>query len=280
MSALAARLRAVSGWQTTLAVALFALGFLVTAQLRSEAPRVRYTTQERAPLVETALGLQAQQDQLKARILDLRGQIEDIERRSQGNETLVRQVNTDLERARTAAGLRPMEGTGVVLQLQDSTGQPQPGDNQGDYLVTALDLRTTVEQLWLAGAESIAVNGERIVSATAILDIGGTILVNSAYLAPPYQIAAIGPTDLYERLSERPEFRALVRDRAEAFGVQISFAELDDVQVAAYAGIVNLRYARPVPSATPAPSGSATPGATDDVTSPAGSSGRTLPPSP
>ena len=280
MTALAARLRAVPGWQTTLAVALCALGFLVTVQLRSEAPRVRYTTQERLPLVETALGLQAQQDQLKARILELRGQIEEIEGRSQGNETLVRQVNAALEQARMAAGLRAMEGTGVVLQLQDSAAQPQPGDNQGDYLVTALDLRTTVEQLWLAGAEAIAVNGERIVSATAILDIGGTILVNSAYLAPPYQIAAIGPTDLYERLSERLEFRALVRDRAEAFGIQISFAELDDVQVAAYAGIVNLRYARPVPSATPAPSGSATPRVTDGATTPARTSGASTPPSP
>ena len=54
-----------STWQLTLGVALFLLGFLVAAQLRSEAPRVRYTTQERPPLVETALGLQSQQEQLK-----------------------------------------------------------------------------------------------------------------------------------------------------------------------------------------------------------------------
>ena len=39
-----------------------------------------------------------------------------------------------------------------------------------------------------------------------------------------------------------------MRDRAEAFGIRISFAELDDVKVPAYAGIVNLRHARPLPS--------------------------------
>lgn len=265
MTTLAARLRGIPVWQTTLAVALFALGFLVVAQLRSEAPRVRYTTQERSPLVETALALQAQQDVLKTRILELRAEIEDLEGRSQGSATLVQRVNEQLEAARIAAGLRALTGTGVVLQLQDSATALQPGDNQGDYLVTARDLRTTVEELWQAGAEAIAINGERVLASTAILDIGGTVLVNSAYLAPPYQVAAIGPADLYDRLSERTGFRAFIRDRAEAFGIRISFAELDDVQVPAYAGIVNLRYARPVPvAASPAPSGTATPATTDD----------------
>lgn len=274
MTELARRIRTVPGWQATLAVALCALGFLVTAQLRSEAPRVRYTTQERAPLVETALGLQAQQDQLKSRILELRAEIGALEQRSQGNATLVAEVNEQLEVARVAAGLRALQGTGVVLQLQDSANAIAPGSNAGDYLVTARDLRTTVEQLWLAGAEAIAINGERVLGATAVLDIGGTVLVNSAYLAPPYQVAAIGSPDLYERLSGGAAFREFVRARAEAFGIRISFAELDDVTVPAYAGIVNLRYARPAvspsPGASPGPSGPASGSPPGGSSTPAG----------
>lgn len=259
MTELARRMRAVPGWQVTLAVALAAVGFLVTAQLRSEAPRVRYTTQERTPLVETALGLQSQQEGLKNRILELRAEIGALEQRSEGNATLVGEVNDQLELARTGAGLRALQGTGVVLQLQDSANSVAPGDNAGDYLVTARDLRTTVEQLWLAGSEAVAINGERVLGVTAILDIGGTVLVNSAYLVPPYQIAAIGPPDLYERLSSRAAFRDFVRARAEAFGIRISFAELVDVMVPAYAGIVNLRYARPAVSPLPGSSPSPAP---------------------
>ncbi len=74
-----ARLRAIPSWQITLGVALLALGFLVAAQLASEGPRVRYTTQERTPLVETANELQTQQDGLKDRILELRAQIQGVE---------------------------------------------------------------------------------------------------------------------------------------------------------------------------------------------------------
>ena len=66
------RLRAIPSWQITLGVALLALGFLIAAQLATEGPRVRYTTQERTPLLQTADDLQAEQDGLKSRILDLR----------------------------------------------------------------------------------------------------------------------------------------------------------------------------------------------------------------
>ena len=65
-------MRAIPSWQVTLGAALLGLGFLIAAQLAAEGPRVRYTTQERSPLVETAIELQAQQEALKQQILDLR----------------------------------------------------------------------------------------------------------------------------------------------------------------------------------------------------------------
>jgi uncharacterized protein YlxW (UPF0749 family) len=268
MTTLADRMRRIPSWQVTLGLALFTLGFLVTAQLRSEAPRVRYTSQERPPLVETALGLQSQQDQLKDRILQLRAQIQDLEAKQTGSAALVKQLNTDLDAARAAAGLVALQGSGVVLQLQDSTDPVAPGTNDTDYLVSAADVRTVVEELWLAGAEAVSVNGERVTSATALLDIGGSVLANSAYLSPPYQISAIGPTDLYEQLSQAQGFRDFVRARAEAFGIQISYAVRPDVTVPAYAGTINLRYARPLPSASPSAPPSVGPSAppTSDAT--------------
>ena len=72
MAALAARVRAIPTWQVTLGVALLVLGFLIAAQLASEGPRIRITSQERTPLVATALDLQKQQDDLKDRVLGLR----------------------------------------------------------------------------------------------------------------------------------------------------------------------------------------------------------------
>ncbi len=248
---MATRVRSIAGWQITLGVALLALGFLIAAQLRSEAPRVSYASNERVPLVETAQGLQTQQDALKQRLLDLRAEIEGAESQGKGSAAAVQALDDRLRQARVEAGLTALEGPGVVLQLRDSTNTVPPGDNPTDYLVSARDIRTVVEELWLAGAEAVAVNGERVTSATAIIDIGGSVLLNAAYLSPPYQLSAIGPSDLFDQVNGSASFRDFIRTRIEAFGLQVGFAEPKDVLIPAYAGTINLRYARPV---TPAPS--------------------------
>jgi uncharacterized protein YlxW (UPF0749 family) len=248
-----ARIRSVPSWQITLGLALLGLGFLIAAQLAAQGPRVSYTTQERLPLIETATRLQARQDELKARILELRSTIQATEQAGEGSLALVGELNDQLQQARIAAGLIPLTGTGIVLQLEDSQEPQAPDTNEQDYLVGADDLRTVVGQLWTAGAEAISVNGERITPTTAIIDVGPSVLVNAAYLTGPYQVTALGPADLYPRLGALPGFVDFIRSRAEGFGIKVSIAEPEAVDIPAFAGTVTLRYARPETS--PSPSG-------------------------
>lgn len=247
MSGVLIRIRSLPSWQVTLAGALLVLGFLIAAQLSAEGPRVRYTSQERAPLIETAVELQGQQGALQDRILELRTRIGELEADQPGSEALVRELNAALEHARIAGGLIQLAGPGIIFRLEDAEG---PGDAT-DALVTARDIRALVQELWLAGAEAVSVNGERVTTATAVLDIGNAILANSAYLAPPYQVNAIGPDELYDRLTGSAAFVDFVRNRVEPYGLRLSFAELESVTVPAYAGTIRSRYARPAPSATP-----------------------------
>jgi uncharacterized protein YlxW (UPF0749 family) len=253
VSSIRDRLRSIPSWQVTLGIALLGLGFLIAAQLAAEGPRVRYTTQERQPLIETALGLQEQQEGLKTRILQLREQIQELDLAGQGSAEAIRELNRELEAARLAAGVIPLRGPGIVFQLEDSLQASGPDGSDLDYLVGARDLRTMVEELWLAGAEAVAVNGERVTPTTAIIDIGGSVLVNSAYLAPPYQVSAIGPSDMYDRLVGSQGFVDLVRARSEAYGVRITYATPDAIDIPAFAGTVTLRYSRPLASPTASP---------------------------
>lgn len=252
---LGARLRAIPSWQVTLGVALLGLGFLMAAQLAAEGPRVRYTTQERSPLVETATDLQTDQEILKAAVLEVRARIQAAEHAGEGSAALVKDLNDQLQDARIAAGLIPLTGTGIVIQLEDSLAPSDPEGNTQDLLVGARDLRTIVEELWAAGSEAIAVNGERMTPTTAVIDIGPSVLVNSAYLAGPYQVTALGPPDLYARLSASPGFVDFIRARAETWGLRVSIAEPESVDMPAFAGTVTLRYARPQASPSAEPGG-------------------------
>jgi uncharacterized protein YlxW (UPF0749 family) len=260
MTTLAERIQRIPSWQVTLGVALLALGFLVAAQLAAEGPRVRYTSEERTPLVETALSLQTTQNDLKRQIVQLRSDIQALEADSAGSQATIKTLNDQLEQARIAAGLIRMEGSGLVLKLEDSSRPVAAGANEADYVVSAADLRTVVDQLWLAGAEGIAINEERLVMTTAIIDIGGAVLVNTAYLAGPYQIAAIGPTDLFARVSAQPGFQEFVVTRVGGFGLELSRAEPAAVELPAFAGSVTLDQSRevetPAAEAAPTPGGS------------------------
>jgi uncharacterized protein YlxW (UPF0749 family) len=239
MTSLIARLRDLPSVQVTLAVALLGLGFLIAAQIAAEGPRVRYSTEERAPLIETALGLQTQQESLKSVILGLRQHIGELEALDPGAAESLRRLYADLEAARLQAGLIAVSGPGVAFRFEDGTG------GSIDGLVTARDVRTLVEELWLAGAEGIAVNGERVVGSTAVIDIGGSMLVNSAYLAPPYAVTVIGPPDLYARLQQSVSFVQFVHQRIEPAGIRLSVAENQTVDLPAFAGTVGLRFAKP-----------------------------------
>jgi uncharacterized protein YlxW (UPF0749 family) len=262
VTTIGARIRAVPSWQVTLGIALLALGFLIAAQIASEGPRVRYTTLERTPLVESVLSLQEQQDDLKSRIVALRQSIQDIEQQGAGSAAALKDLNDRTEQARIAAGLIALSGTGIVIKLEDSS-QPMPQDgNIDDYLATAADLRTVVSLLWQSGAEAIAINGERVASSTAIVDIGGSVLVNAAYIAAPYQVSAIGPKDLFAGLSATAGWQEFVRARSGSFGIGISWAEPETVDMPAFAGSVNLRETRAVATPNPKPSPQPTPSGT------------------
>ena len=144
-----------------------------------------------------------------------------------------------------------LEGPGVVFQLEDSVKPTAPGSNEDDYRVSARDIRTVVEELWLAGADAVSVNGERLTVSTAILDIGPSVLVNSAFLGQPYQVSAVGPGDLYERVSASQGFADFLRARSETYGIQVSFFKPAPVAVPAFAGTVTLRFAKPAASSAP-----------------------------
>lgn len=244
MSVVVRLLRALPSVQLTFAVALLVLGFLIAAQIAAEGPRIRYSTEERSPLIETALGLQSQQEALKSDILAVRQRIGVLEAQGPGSADSLRRLYAQLEEARIAAGLIALTGPGLAFQLEDG-GQGGAGL---DGLVTAHDVRVLVQELWLAGADGIAVNGERLVGSTTVIDIGGSMLVNSAYVAPPYTVTAIGPADLYARLRSSVAFVEFVQGRLERSGIRLSVAEPDSVDLPAFAGTVGLRFAEPAPS--------------------------------
>ena len=113
-----------------------------------------------------------------------------------------------------------------------------------------------VEELWLAGAEAVAVNGERV---TAVHGGRRHRRLGARQLGlPRAAVRREGDrpgADVRHARSRRPASSTSSAAASETFGIGVGYAVLDQVDLDAYAGSVNLRYGRvdasPSPGAAP-----------------------------
>jgi uncharacterized protein YlxW (UPF0749 family) len=152
-----------------------------------------------------------------------------------------------LRQSEAAAGVAKVSGDGLVIRLSDG---PDAATNAKARILD-YDLQQLTNELWSLGAEAVTINGRRLTSVSAIRK-GGGIYVGDFPVVSPYEIAAIGPPELYENFS-RSLTAQLYRDLAQRpehrFGLKIT--KQDDLVLPA-ALLPELRYAM-VPNASPSP---------------------------
>jgi uncharacterized protein YlxW (UPF0749 family) len=134
-----------------------------------------------------------------------------------------------------------------MIEVKDAPAAADPvtgaagGDNPGRVLDR--DLQAVANALWDAGAEGIAINGERLSSTSTIRRAGAAILVGFRPVTSPYRVVAIGPGDL-DRRFERSPTGELFRQLSRAYGMSIEVERQRGVTLPAAAN-PQLRYARP-----------------------------------
>ena len=179
---------------------------------------------------------------LRRQVGQLRRQVEALRRQRAGGEAAA----ADQARQRSAlgltAGLVPMAGPGVRVTLDDSQLDQAPTGNVNDLVIHSQDVQAVVNALWKAGAEAIAINGQRLIATSAVLCVGNTLLLNGTVHSPPYTVTAVGAAR--ERFEGDPLVRRL-RSDATSYGLRFSVARGDALEVPAYRGATALRYARP-----------------------------------
>ncbi len=165
-----------------------ALGLLTTGAvvvLRTPQPSA---TKAREVLVEQITERGAEVDRLREANADVGQEIASLQ------EAALAQEGTDvLERLAAdslSAGLTPVTGPGLRVTLRDADVVDPEKDP--DSRVQDIDLQIIVNGLWAAGAEAVAVNGQRLTATTAIRSAGDAILVDVVPLIGPYVVEAVG----------------------------------------------------------------------------------------
>jgi len=232
-------------WAISIAGALAVIGFVGYAQWNGSPERVQFTTSVQQVLAGQVTELEQEQQDLRDQIGAAEARVLDFQDATTTSSSALAEVNRQLGEARLSVGLAALRGPGVVIEIADSKRVVPDGENPANYIVLVDDLRDIVAALWAEGAEAIAINGERLVATSSIYGVGASVLVNTAFLSPPFRIEAIGSEGLLDRFTADAAFRGRVAQRIEAFGLEFASQAADSMDLDAFIGNTRFRWAVP-----------------------------------
>jgi uncharacterized protein YlxW (UPF0749 family) len=232
------------------------LGLLLSASLRVPARSIAPTTNEATlglrnvspesvRIGSSIERLEAEQQALKSTLAEQRGELAQRQQSAAAHAEQLTALQAEVQKQRLLAGLTPVQGTGVVITLDDSSVRSLPDDNANRYLIHDYDLRDIVGVLWMAGSEAIAINEERLVGNSSIYCVGSTVMVNNTRLSPPYTIRAIGDPRLQQDYLRNPSYLQDLRDRQRLYGLQVEVQGTARVLLPAHTGGFLIQYAQP-----------------------------------
>jgi uncharacterized protein YlxW (UPF0749 family) len=179
------------------AVVLAVLGLLVSLSLVQNREAAPLEQAERAELIEQIGDARADVDAASDRIERLRDEIATIQGSVEDGDLRGQDLVEQVRRARLLTGKGPASGPGIRITVDDARDGIEGGTILDD------DLQILANGLWQAGAEAVAVNGNRLGPLSAIRTAGVAINVNFRPLTPPYVVTAIGdPETLQARFIE------------------------------------------------------------------------------
>ena len=216
------------GWLIALVCVL--IGFMVAVQFRTAQDAKGSLSQQRIEEIsDRLLQTEHERDELS----------EELHKMQTAAASTDNQQDKDLLRYRAA--LVPLEGEGVIVRMDDSTKPAKAGENPNLYVIHDEDLLRVVNELRAAGAEAIAINGQRLTGTSEIRCAGPTLSVNNVRSSAPFEIRAIGDK---KSLENALRMRGGVAETLGVWGIQLDIKASNDVYIPPYRGSIRQSYAR------------------------------------
>ncbi len=201
---------------------LITIAALITGFLLMVSFRHYYNSAARAQkphnqqLIAYIDNLEEEINSLEEEIIEAREKIDSIQKEQTEGEYVLAGLNKSLESLKNKAGLTQVTGPGVVLTLDDNNKGAEIAKKNNpetyypeNYIIHSTDILYLINAV-AKEAEAISVNNQRIVDISNIRCVGTVILVNSARLAPPYDIKIIGsPSGLELAITESYHYSVL-----------------------------------------------------------------------
>ncbi|MFJ5885768.1 DUF881 domain-containing protein [Kitasatospora cineracea] len=241
--------------------------------------------------------LAKERDALVSRVNDANKAADELQRQVEADRDKVERAqdaalqsgdDSGAEQLAARTGTGAITGPGIKLVIDDASGSGSGGNvsdprNTGSYgkdgRVKDHDLQYAVNGLWLAGAEAVSVNGQRLTALSAIRAAGDAILVDNRPLVPPYTVLAIGDGPRLAQAFQDNEGGRYLKIIQESYGIRSTVSTQKSLTLPAALG-VTLRVAGPEPSAEASAEPSAEPSGSPSASASASGSESARPTAP
>lgn len=235
-----ARFRRIVRSPTTLLVGV-TLGFVavLSVDMRPATPEARMPAEYRLQALIDRQGRENSQQREAVRVID--GQVEALRAENQ-RQTRRGPSDETMQHAESQAQMQAMQGRGFSVTLKDASRSQLETETRdlNNLVIHSQDVQAVTNAMWAAGAEAVAVNNQRIVSTTAVLCVGNTLLINGTVHAPPYEVKAIG-ADIV-RFEADGGVKRLARE-VQRYGIGLAIGRYENITIPAYDGAKRVKYA-------------------------------------
>lgn len=181
----------------------------------------------RASLVSRIQEGRAEVRDLQDRAGELRGSNAKTEESLRALREREAELSQRVSRLSVRTGYVAVRGPGVRITVDSAPGAT------GNDVVEDDDLLFLVDGLWAAGAEAIAINGQRLTTLSSIQNSGRAIHVNVRPLTPPYVVSVIGNPDTLEARLLRTTHGGVFYALARSFEFVLEIEEDDEIELPA-----------------------------------------------
>ena len=227
----------------TLGIMCFILTMCIAIQIRTVTNSNSTASQSLIDngLRDEVLRWKERYDNAYQELLDSEKQLTKVRQQATQNNTTENAKQEQIKQNNMLLGTVEVKGAGLEITLADNNVAAAGLIDPSSILVHYDDLLQVVNALNNAGAEAISINGQRVITTTAITCEGNVIKVNGEKISSPFVIKAIGSQGL---LLGSMTMAGGYLNILEEWGVIVNVKSVDDITVEKYNGIINYKYVK------------------------------------
>lgn len=215
----------------------FQMKFIQKSYLDGQTP-----SQKTSELVNELNKLKVDKETLQEELERLEGQLDAIQVSASDESIIVKNLTDEINRYKAFAGMTKMEGTGVMITLDNPPSDINLSLEKNlayDYKLI-LDL---INELNSAGAEAVSINEQRIVNNSEVRLAGNQLNVNTVPVSTPFVIKAIGNSKTLDgALNQRFGIVQTMREQ----GYYVEIKQVDTLEIGAFNGTLKFKYAKTI----------------------------------